>query len=240
MNGLMDTVALKRLEEMRDELDRSIVVLRATHPADAVVPGYPADPAEAGLNLTEAERTLAILEAAQRQHSQVLDALERLARGKYGICTECGRLLPEGRLEARPEAARCVPCQIKDERLQSLESHEIIATDAAASKPARPSPRTRCATGLAVRLLPPGDRARYREEFAAELADLPQCDQVPHALRLVCRAWSLRSSLKGGSRRAGPTSVVVTGATVNVVGAVSLSTLGWSAVVLVGQPYFVT
>ncbi|MFC7647950.1 TraR/DksA family transcriptional regulator [Streptosporangium lutulentum] len=36
--------------------------------------------------------------------------------GSYGLCTDCGSPVPEGRLEARPEAARCVQCQSKRER----------------------------------------------------------------------------------------------------------------------------
>jgi RNA polymerase-binding transcription factor DksA len=110
--------ARKRLEEMRDDLDRSIAVLRGEQPADDGTSGYPADPADAGANLSEADRTLAVLEAAQRQRSQVLDALDRLDGGSYGTCIGCDRPVPAGRLEARPEAARCVACQSKADRLR--------------------------------------------------------------------------------------------------------------------------
>ncbi len=115
----MDTAtARKRLEEMRDDLDRSITVLKGEHPADDGTFGYPPDPADAGANLSEADRTLAILEAAQSQRSHVIEALDRLAAGRYGVCAGCGRPVPEGRLEARPEAARCVGCQSKADRLR--------------------------------------------------------------------------------------------------------------------------
>jgi len=109
--------ARKRLEEMRDYLDRSIAVLKAEHPAAEGTPGYP-DPADAAANLSEADRTLTTLQAAQSQRSQVLEAMDRLAAGHYGICTECGRPVPEGRLEARPEAARCLACQSRAGRLR--------------------------------------------------------------------------------------------------------------------------
>jgi len=109
---------LKRLEEMRAELDRSIAVLRGEHPVNEGGSGYPVDQADAGTSLSEADRTQAILEAAQHQRAQVLEALDRLADGTYGICTQCGRAVPEGRLEARPEAARCVACQAKADRLR--------------------------------------------------------------------------------------------------------------------------
>jgi DnaK suppressor protein len=116
MNPVDTATARKRLEEMRDDLDRSIAVLKGEQPADDGTAGYPADPADAGANLSETDRTLAVLEAAQRQRAQVLDALDRLDGGSYGTCIGCDRPVPEGRLEARPEAARCVACQSKADR----------------------------------------------------------------------------------------------------------------------------
>ena len=66
----------------------------------------------------------------------------------------------------------------------------------------QPSRRTRGSTALGLRLLSPLDRQRYREEWAAELADLPRCDQAPSAFRLLSRAWSLRRALSGKPSRA--------------------------------------
>jgi DnaK suppressor protein len=108
--------ARKRLEEMRHDLDRSIAVLQGENHRDDSVSGSPADPADAGANLSEADRSQAVLEAAQRQRALVLDALGRLDDGNYGQCVDCGDPVPEGRLEARPEAARCVRCQAKRDR----------------------------------------------------------------------------------------------------------------------------
>jgi len=42
-------------------------------------------------------------------------ALQRLAAGTYGVCTDCGTAIPVKRLQATPEAARCLPCQEKAE-----------------------------------------------------------------------------------------------------------------------------
>jgi RNA polymerase-binding transcription factor DksA len=112
----MDTATARaRLDEIREGLDRSIAVLRGEHPEETTS-GYPLDPADAGSNLTEVDRITAILDAAQRQRAEVLDALDRLERGSYGTCVDCGSPVPEGRLEARPEAARCVACQSKLDR----------------------------------------------------------------------------------------------------------------------------
>ena len=107
------TVALKRLEEMRDELDRSISILQGTHPGPLAGSGYPQDSADAGSSLSEADRTEAILHSARGQRDEVLAALVRVEENTYGRCIDCGGDIPEGRLDARPDAARCVGCQAK-------------------------------------------------------------------------------------------------------------------------------
>jgi RNA polymerase-binding transcription factor DksA len=47
------------------------------------------------------EHLLAMLEEVRR-------AQQRLADGTYGTCEVCGEAIPQGRLEARPWATRCV------------------------------------------------------------------------------------------------------------------------------------
>ncbi|MGB8362755.1 MAG: TraR/DksA C4-type zinc finger protein [Acidimicrobiia bacterium] len=37
-------------------------------------------------------------------------ALDKLRAGTYGICDNCGRVIPEVRMEVRPAAALCVEC----------------------------------------------------------------------------------------------------------------------------------
>jgi DnaK suppressor protein len=106
-----------RLEEIRNELERSIKVLNGTgHQGGSA--DYPQDPADAGANISETERSEAVLAVARRQQSDVLAALHRIDLGTYGTCVDCGGLVPEGRLEAKPAAARCVACQGKLDRIR--------------------------------------------------------------------------------------------------------------------------
>jgi DnaK suppressor protein len=107
------TVARKRLVQMRDDLDRSIAILRGESPGSVAGPDYPQDPADAGSILSEADRTEAILHSARSQRDDVLAALARIDDSTYGQCVDCGHAIPEGRLDARPDAARCVGCQAK-------------------------------------------------------------------------------------------------------------------------------
>jgi DnaK suppressor protein len=108
-------IARKRLEEIQHDLDKSITVLLGENHRDGGAAGSP-DPADAGANLSEADRSQAVLEAAQRQRADVVAAITRLDAGAYGQCVDCGDSVPEGRLEAKPEAARCVRCQSKRDR----------------------------------------------------------------------------------------------------------------------------
>jgi len=107
------SVARKRLEEMRDDLDRTVRVLRGEHP---LARGGSAEAGDAGANLTEADRNEAAVQAALTQRTEVLAALARVDDGSYGHCVECAQPVPEARLEARPATPRCVPCQSKRDR----------------------------------------------------------------------------------------------------------------------------
>jgi DnaK suppressor protein len=40
----------------------------------------------------------------------VEEAIERLDNGEYGVCSDCGALIPEGRLKVVPFASHCVDC----------------------------------------------------------------------------------------------------------------------------------
>jgi len=114
----MDVMAARRrLEEIRCELDRSIKVLNGSN-GEHKLTDFPQDPADAGANLSENDRSEAVLDVARRQRSDVLDALQRIDLGTYGTCVDCGAIVPEGRLEAKPEAARCVACQGKRDRMR--------------------------------------------------------------------------------------------------------------------------
>lgn len=104
--------ALRRLEDMLADLDRSISILQSEHPETD------RHTADAGASLSYADRVEAALDAMREQRGEVLAALERARTGAYGKCVDCGQTVPEGRLEARPEASRCVACQVKRDKFR--------------------------------------------------------------------------------------------------------------------------
>jgi RNA polymerase-binding protein DksA len=55
-------------------------------------------------------------EHSEQVLGQIDAALVRIEDGTYGTCTNCGKPIPEDRLEARPWASLCIDCQRAAER----------------------------------------------------------------------------------------------------------------------------
>jgi RNA polymerase-binding transcription factor DksA len=47
----------------------------------------------------------------EEEERRIAEARRALADGSYGVCRNCGRPIPEDRLQAVPEAVRCLDCQ---------------------------------------------------------------------------------------------------------------------------------
>jgi len=64
---------------------------------------------------------------------EALDALRRIRDGTYGICADCGKRIPAARLQAKPEATRCVACQTEYERRSAADAgdwNHVVARSA--------------------------------------------------------------------------------------------------------------
>jgi RNA polymerase-binding transcription factor DksA len=104
-----------RLETLLADLDRSASVLARERDSGGEPEQLDQHPADYASNVGEVDREEASMEVIDAQRSRVRDALKRLEAGSYGSCVDCGRELPEERLDARPEAERCVDCQQRHE-----------------------------------------------------------------------------------------------------------------------------
>ena len=65
---------------------------------------------------TEKEIEFAIGEHEVAELDALDAALARIEAGSYGECTDCGVNIPAARLQATPEAPRCIHCQEKFEK----------------------------------------------------------------------------------------------------------------------------
>jgi RNA polymerase-binding transcription factor DksA len=104
-----------RLETLLGDLDRSAAALSHDRESGGEIEELVQHPADYASNVGEADREEASLEVIAAQRDRVTRALERLGEGSYGQCVDCGTSMPEERLEAKPDAERCVPCQQRHE-----------------------------------------------------------------------------------------------------------------------------
>jgi DnaK suppressor protein len=124
---ISDTFA-QQLHAMRTELLAQIRQQR----------GGPIGRAEAAADLREqqsgdwtqvdGERDLAM--ALDEREAEAMNAIEaalqRIAKGDYGMCTDCGIEIPTARLHANPTALRCVTCQDKAEHAHGGQAHPSL------------------------------------------------------------------------------------------------------------------
>ena len=59
------------------------------------------------------ESRLAAERHIREQLAEVGQALEKLAKGTYGLCDSCGKPIPLERLEAIPQASLCLECRAR-------------------------------------------------------------------------------------------------------------------------------
>jgi len=108
--------ARQQLEQMLRELDTATTALEAEEAGESSeLSHFDQHPADTATELSDTDREVALLEAADDQRQQIREALARIDAGTYGVCVDCGKPIAEARLSVRPEAARCVEDQAKAE-----------------------------------------------------------------------------------------------------------------------------
>ena len=75
----------------------------------------------------EREKDLGLKDGLEIDNAKIALALERIDKGTYGICLRCGNPIPEGRLQAVPEAELCIHCQREQEVAPA--SHRPVEED---------------------------------------------------------------------------------------------------------------
>ena len=105
-------VARQRLEKMLADIDEAQQTLTAEADDSVMhIARLSQHPADYGTDLSDQDREEAMRRAAQSERQEVLTALARIGEGSYGKCVVCGATIPDERLEARPEAIRCLEHQ---------------------------------------------------------------------------------------------------------------------------------
>jgi DnaK suppressor protein len=97
------TLLLKKRNELLAEVKRGPEALATNiQSPDAV---------EFAVKAAEQDLTARTADLRSRMLQEIDRALERVARGSYGVCESCGEEISQARLKAIPWARYCVHCQ---------------------------------------------------------------------------------------------------------------------------------
>lgn len=100
------------LASMRGE---EIRLARALRERDALDGSTPGDYMDTAAEHDQIERSALMLQSTNSRLMALENALERAARGAYGICEACGGKIPRERLQVVPTTVFCVDCQAERE-----------------------------------------------------------------------------------------------------------------------------
>lgn len=101
-----------KLNARLDEINKTLgtVQVRAEDQGSELA-DYDQHPGDQGSETLEQEMDEAKRTILEQERSMVEQALQGLEQGKYGLCVDCGKEIPAGRLEVHPESIRCVDDQ---------------------------------------------------------------------------------------------------------------------------------
>jgi len=99
----------KRLNELRWALTRDYWQEREA----SLDQGYdqPGDQIDLAVRAYSRDFLLSLSERERKELFLIEDALARLDKGEYGVCSQCGSSIPRSRLQAVPWARLCIVCQ---------------------------------------------------------------------------------------------------------------------------------
>jgi len=94
---------LKRKAELEIELE----MLSQQRNPDATS----SDPTDQAASASLEELAISLEKQQHQEYNRIIKALEMFDGGTYGICIDCEGPIEERRLEAYPNATRCLKCQ---------------------------------------------------------------------------------------------------------------------------------
>jgi len=100
----------KREQDLLNEMDRNQTEARD------LTDQNPAEAMERMVNLEGRDDLMRFSDAEFKELTEVRAALDRIDDGTFGKCIDCGKQIPEGRLEAIPWTAYCLEDQEKHDR----------------------------------------------------------------------------------------------------------------------------
>lgn len=105
----------RRVLELKEEIRAELAQSDLQHYRDLA--GQVSDAADESVASMLVDIDAAIVDRHVRELRDIEAARQRMDKGSYGLCTECGAPVAYQRLEAYPTAKRCRDCQKQREKL---------------------------------------------------------------------------------------------------------------------------
>ena len=97
----------KTLLQRKQDLEQELTRLSQEKFSDDQVQ----DPGDQALSSTMEMLNLSLQDTERAEYKRIVQALEKIEDGTYGICVDCGNPISEKRLNSFPNASRCISCQ---------------------------------------------------------------------------------------------------------------------------------
>ena len=78
------------------------------------------DPTDRATLESDRNFELRIRDRERKLISKIREALDRIEAGEFGECEDCGDLISEARLKARPVTTLCIECKTEQERQEKI------------------------------------------------------------------------------------------------------------------------
>jgi DnaK suppressor protein len=113
-----EELLLLELQKIRKEMGHLEATVLKVNPRDSSgdLSGYSFHMADAGTDAMEREKAFLFASTEGRREREIVEALQRIYNGSYGICENCGQTIARARLEAVPYVRLCVSCKQKEEQ----------------------------------------------------------------------------------------------------------------------------
>src|SRR5262245_45324319 len=111
---------IRRRDALRRALAGEITGLRSQ--PDASV----GDEIDAAIATEQAELRSQMASFESRELAQIDSALDKIRRGRYGVCESCDQPIAPVRLKALPYATECIGCARRDERRGAVDRSSPI------------------------------------------------------------------------------------------------------------------
>src|SRR5512140_3078358 len=73
------------------------------------------DPTDRATQESDRNFELRIRDRERRLINKIKDALDRIDKGEFGVCEECGEEISEARRKVRPVTTLCINCKMEEE-----------------------------------------------------------------------------------------------------------------------------